>query len=144
MNVSLQKAEALKRLAYLVSKGLHEDVLEFFKDGKLCFSDCFSVLPTLYAFEKDNGVSEEWLDKVRKVEEDYDIYVYHVSHCYTTFGELLNLLYVTSYQEEWEDDWIDLKQGYPVTYVINLSEPTFSEFGSIGIKVVAGGIIRVA
>ena len=141
----LQKMEAEKRLTYLVGKGLHKDVLDFFKAGTICYSDCaVPYFPILYTFEVSNGARKEWLDLVRKVEEDYDIRVYHISHCYTSFGELLNLLYVTSYEEEWEKDWYDLEENCPFSYVINLDEPSFSEFGAIGIRIAGGGIIRVA
>ena len=145
MNTVLQKAEAQKRLAYLVSKGLHEDVLDLFKKDTLCCSDCLiPYLPTLYTFKEENGVERKWLEQVRQIEEEYDILVYHISHNLTEFGELLNLLYVTSYDEEWEQDWKDLYENCPLSYVINLDEESFSEFGAIGIRVVAGGIIRVA
>ena len=40
MNLNLQKDEALKRLTYLVSKGLHPDVLKMMKADVLCFSVC--------------------------------------------------------------------------------------------------------
>ena len=144
MNLNLQKDEALKRLTYLVSKGLHPDVLKMMEADVLCFSDCLIYNePILYTFEKSGIIKDEWLEKVKKVEKEYDIFVYHVNHCYTAFGELLNLFYVTSHDEEWADDWTDLKEGYPFSYVINLDVPYFSEFGSIGIEVVHGGITRV-
>ena len=145
MNLELMKQEAEKRLNYLVSKGLHEDVLKMFQNNRLYYSDCLIYdMPILYTFEKGNNVDPEWLRMVKEVEEKYGICVYHITHCYTTFGELLNLIYVTSNEEEWNDDWSDLFQSCPFSYVINLSEPSFSEFGSIGIEVVNGGIVRVA
>lgn len=60
-------------------------------------------LPTCMQFEKEDLVSESapplgacfWLDaeqlaRVRAFEEKYDALVYHVIHCFTTFGELEN------------------------------------------------------
>ncbi len=143
MELNLQKKEALRRLEYLVSKGLHPDVLKMMENDLLCCSDCIiHNQPILYTFEKDNNVPGEWIEKVNKAAKDYDIYVYHISHCFTAFGELLNLFYVTSAEDEWEEDWVDLKQGYPFSYVINLDVPYFSEFGSIGIEIAKGGIFR--
>ncbi len=145
MEMNLLKAEAERRLEYLVKEGLHPDVLDSFRKDVLYYSDCvIHDFPMLCYFTGENGVSQEWLDLVSRVEEEYDIRVYHISHCYTAFGELLNLLYITSAKEEWEEDWEDLRQGYPFSYVINLDEPYCSEFGSIGIRIAHGGIIRIA
>ena len=81
-------------------------------------------LPTCMQFEKEDLVSESapplgacfWLDaeqlaRVRAFEEKYDALVYHVIHCFTTFGELENYLYVSDHPEEWEDDRNDIKSG---------------------------------
>lgn len=45
---------------------------------------------------------------------------------------------------EWERDRADLKDGYPFAYVENLSTPDFSEFGSVGIEVCVGRLVRTA
>lgn len=106
-------------------------------------------------FEKEDLVSESapplgacfWLDaeqlaRVRAFEEKYDALVYHVIHCFTTFGELKNYLYVSDHPEEWEDDRNDIKSGQQLVYVVNKDMPDCSEFGSIGIAVTAAAGLR--
>lgn len=112
-------------------------------------------LPTCMQFEKEDLVSESapplgacfWLDaeqlaRVRAFEEKYDALVYHVIHCFTTFGELGNYLYVSDHPEEWEDDRNDIKSGQQLVYVVNKDMPDCSEFGSIGIAVTAAAGLR--
>lgn len=55
---------------------------------------------------------------------------------------MLNLLYVNAYEEEWERDKQDLKENYSFSYVVNLDDEIFSEFGSIAFEVKSGGLIR--
>ena len=138
-----QKEEALKRLKTLETKGLHPYVRKSLKDSDVVeYSDCIAQFPILYDFREDNNVNPEWIERVKQVEREYGIYVYHIIHSYTSFGELLSLLYVTSSEEEWDMDHYDLQEGYPFSYVINLTDPLCSEFGSIGIKVCCGGVVR--
>lgn len=112
---------------------------------------------TINQFRKDNLVSESlppfgacfWLndaakERVKKFEDEHNALVYHVIHSYTNFGELENYLYVSDYEEEWEYDFDDLKNGQQLCYVQNLTDPLCSEFGTIGIKSTpAAGLERV-
>lgn len=70
--------------------------------------------------------------------------VYHILHSYTEFGELLAILYVSQYKEEWKIDREDLKEGITFSYVYNIDCPEYSEFGSIGFAVRFGGLVRTA
>lgn len=112
-------------------------------------------LSTCTQFEKEDLFSESapplgacfWLDaeqlaRVRAFEEKYDALVYHVIHCFTTFGELETYLYVSDHPEEWEDDRNDIKSGQQLVYVVNKDMPDCSEFGSIGIAVTAAAGLR--
>lgn len=138
-----QKKETAKRLRILVDMGLHPVVAENLEQDLISVSDCqIHNYPVLFDFSDDNNIDPKWFERVKEVSDEYGIYVYHIIHCYTSFGELLNLLYVTSYEEEWEREREELKEGYPVSYVINLNIPHYSEFGSIGIKTAMGGIVR--
>ncbi len=138
-----QKEEAIKRLHILVKMGLHPVVAENLEHGLITVSDCqIHNYPILYDFSSDNNIDPYWIEKVKEVSDKHRIYVYHIIHCYTTFGELLNLLYVASHKEEWEMEREELKEGYTTSYVINLNIPEYSEFGSIGIKTTMGGITR--
>ena len=133
MNKEMQKEEAIKRMKTLK---LHENVMrEFTEEGKLNLSEGYGAL--------------YWLDDKQQAyvdafEQKYKALVYHVLHNMTEFGELLAFLYVSNEKEEWQYDRDDLKEGYACAYVENLDEPSFSEFGSIGVKPQFGGVVRTA
>lgn len=111
-------------------------------------------LQAIKEFEKENviNVSEHggilfWLDDeqqamVKRFEEKYNAVVYHVIHNYTEFGELYSLLYVSQHENEWDYDKDDIKHNIALSYVVNINEESFSEFGSIGIRPQFGGVIR--
>ena len=128
-----QKTEAIKRMKSLE---LHENVVrEFEKENKVNLSEHGGILQWL---------NDKQAEAVKKFEEEYNSLVYHVIHSYTTFGELLSMLYVSATSEEWEYDQEDLKEGYPIAYVKNLDDESCSEIGSIGVKSVIGGLVRTA
>lgn len=128
-----QKTEAIKRMKSLE---LHENVVrEFEKENKVNLSEHGGILYWL---------NDKQAEAVKKFEEEYNSLVYHVIHSYTTFGELLSMLYVSATSEEWEYDQEDLKEGYPIAYVKNLDDESCSEIGSIGVKSVIGGLVRTA
>lgn len=114
--------------------------------------------PIITAFEKEDKVAESvpplgacyWLndeqkERVRKFEEEHNgALVYHVIHSYAEFGECENYLYVSDYPEEWEYDREVIKSGQQLVYAENLTEPQFSELGSIGIeRTPAAGLARI-
>lgn len=112
---------------------------------------------TIKQFEKEGLISEsappfgacywiegEQLDRVREFEKEYNALVYHVIHSYTNIGEMEAYLYVSNYEEEWEYDHEDIKNGQQLCYVYNHDMPDCSELGSIGIKLTpAAGLVRV-
>ena len=117
-----QRTEALKRMELLK---LHENVIDDFKEISLLNQSEYGGI--LY------WVEGEMEKKIREWEEKTGNLVYHVIHDYTEFGELLSLLYVSQYEEEWEMERDDLVDGYPLAYVMNLTDDWCSEYGSIGI-----------
>ena len=131
MEKAKQKQEALERMKMLK---LHGNIIkEFDKEGIVNLSE--------------NGGFLYWLDSdqqaiVDEFEAEHDALVYHVIHDCTEFGELYSLLYVSKYEEEWEDDRSDLKDGYALVYVKNVDDDFCSEFGSIGVKPQFGGLVR--
>ena len=128
-----QRTEALKRMKLL---NLHENVIDDFKEIALLNQSEHGGI--LYWGE---GEMEK---KIREWEEKTGNLVYHVIHDYTEFGELLSLLYVSQYEEEWEMERDDLEDGYPIAYVMNLTDDWCSEYGSIGIRPQWGGVVRTA
>ena len=87
-------------------------------------------------------LTNEEMQVIKKIEEKWNILVYHVLHEHLEFGECYDLLYVSNFDDEWTDERVDLEQNQPFVYVYNKSEPDFSEFGYIGIQQAGGGIIR--
>lgn len=125
-----QKIEAVKRMKAL---GLYPTVIkEFEEDGKLNLSEYNGLLYHLNDDEKE---------MVKTWEQD-ECLVYHVIKSQTSFGLLYSLLYVSDTEEEWEMENNDVKELTPFVYVINKTEPMFSEFGSITILPRNGGLVR--
>lgn len=130
-NIEEARAEAVNRLKVLK---VHKNVLrEFEKEGKLNESERFGFLYWL---------NDEEQAMVKEFEEKHKAVVYHVIHEYTNIGELYNLLYVSLEDDEWCIDQEDLASGIALVYVINKTMPDCSEFGSIGLKPLNGGIAR--
>ena len=135
-NTEKKLTEAINRMEKLK---IHEPVIEEFKTClKREYSEPTQLGGILYWVDNE----PTWAKIVEDFENEYHALVYHVIHSYTSFGELLNLLYVSDDEEEWEYDNSDIDDGYVFSYVVNLSEPLFSEFGTIGVKNVSGGLIR--
>ena len=137
MNVSMEikKAEAINRMKML---DLYTDYIKAFKDnGEIFMSE---MTGGVYEFEANT----ELCNKVKEFEAEHNALVYHVIHTLTQFGELYNFLYVSDYDEEWEMDNADIADGYALAYVWNKDDEWCSEFGTIGVKGLFGGIVRTA
>lgn len=139
MNVSkeIKKAEAINRMKEL---GLFTPCIKAFKRGEVQLSE-----PTggLYEFSSD----KELTAKVQEFEKENNALVYHVIHTPMMLDgeamDMYNFLYVSDYQEEWEMDQNDIKEGYALAYVWNKTIDYFSEFGSIAVKERFGGLVRI-
>jgi hypothetical protein len=85
----------------------------------------------------------EILQEVKRIEKEYEVTVYHVLKTHTDFGTCIELLCIT-FDEDCIDEDIEAAKRYmPFAYVINQSEPMFSEFGTIKIKTDSKTIRRV-
>lgn len=127
------KEEAIRRMQILK---FHPMVIEDFKEyGEVGYS--FHIFGFCY-------LSEQEKDQVRQFEKEYGYLVYYVIDSYTSIGRMLSYLYVSSNEEEWAQDRQDLKDGCPIVYVKNIDDEILSEFGSIGIEMRNGGVIRTA
>lgn len=137
----LQKIEATKRLKLLEKLyKMHQNVLkEFTADETIYYSERInkSFCGILYWL---NNIPK-YVDAVKEIEQKYNIYVYHCILSHTEFGDLLDMLFVSSAQEEWEQEIEDLKSGYVQSYCYVL-DGNGSEFGTIKIKGVNGGLTR--
>ena len=130
----IKKEEALKRMATL---GLMKECIRAFKSrNEVWFTE---ITGGLYEFSSD----AELTAKVKEFEEEHNALVYHVTHTYTSFGELYNFLYVSDYKEEWEYDNADIPDGYVMAYVWNKTDDWCSELGTIVVTERFGGLVRV-
>ena len=112
----LQKTEAIHRLQLLEKLyKMHQNVLtEFTSDETIYYSEKInkSFCGILYWLNN----KQEYVDAVKEIEQKYNIYVYHCILSHTEFGDLLDMLFVSSAQEEWEQEIEDLKTGYVESY----------------------------
>lgn len=130
-----QKAEAKKRLRILevlpeVIDGIDNDLL-------YCSERQNKTFPAVLYY-----MTEEMEEKVKEVEQQTGIYVYHIQVSYTEFGTLWSMLYVSKYEEEWDLERSDLKDNYAISYVWN-ETCDFGEFGGIQIISRHGGVERI-
>lgn len=127
------KNECVKRMKMLK---LHPNVInEFINENKLNKSD--GPLGTLY------WLTEEEQERVKRIEEKYNVLVYHVIHTFSNLGETYDLLYVENEKECWEYDRLDIEQGIVLSRTEVVYDDINSEFGSIGIQSKNGGVIRI-
>lgn len=125
-----QVKEAIKRMRML---RLHPNAVKKFVDsGKLNLSErgiLFWLKP------KELQMVDDWQRETGHM-------VYHVIKNKMEFGLLYSFLYVSKYEDQWENDRTELMEGYPFSYVRNEDLDYGAEFGSIGIKPLFGGILR--
>lgn len=140
MNVSreIKKVEAINRMKELK---LFAPCIKAFKNrDEVQLSE---LTGGLYEFSSN----KELTAKVHEFERKNNALVYHVIHTPMRLDgeamDMYNFLYVSDYQEEWEVDNADIKEGYVFAYVWNKTIDYFSEFGSIAVKGMFGGLVRI-
>lgn len=129
----MKKEEAIKRMKAL---DIINDAIEQFKNDDI-------VMVTEPPLGGLYWLTDEEKEMVRKFEEEHDVLVYMIVRAFTQLGKMDSLLYVSDWQEEWEYENEDLKDGYAMSYTINHDMPDCSEFGSIAVKPMFGGLIRI-
>ena len=128
-----KRVEAVKRMKEL---GIFPQTIEQFRKEKY-LSQSEPPMGACY------WVEGEQLDRVKAFEKEHNALVYHIIHEWTNIGELENYLYVSDYEEEWEMDHEDIKEGRVLAYVLNKTMPDCSEFGNIGVALTpAAGLKR--
>lgn len=129
-----QRSEALKRMKKI---GLREDVIE---DFTLHSNVQVSVD---HKFIGLNAAARKALAEL--AENDAGALPYHIVFTSTAFGRMYAVLYVSSYPEEWDDDFEATKDGACLcAYVMNQDAPECSEFGDIEIIQQNGTMCRVS
>lgn len=90
-------------------------------------------------------LNEEEKRYVREFEKKTGFLVYHVVKSeLRDMGTCYSMFYVSDEVGEWCRDRKDLQDGEPFVYVYTADEPTYSEYGYIGIVKRNGGVARVA
>ena len=115
--------------------------------------------PYIKGFEKNDEVcyferyagfwtwqDEDLQNKIKEIEEKYNCTVYAITHDYTGFGELYSFLIVTDYKEEWDELVCNYSTNEysAFAYVWNKTDEDSSEFGSILVDCLGGGIRRIS
>jgi hypothetical protein len=132
--------EAKKRLDILTDMGMLPTVKKEFEEEGAVFYSEFGILYWL----KENNNCDELVEIKNNFEKKHNALVYAAIKGNYQFGTCLSFLYVSAHKEEWEMDNEALKDGHPFVWVENMSCPTDSEFGYIGIGAINGGLIRTA
>ena len=114
--------------------------------------------PYINDFKKDNLVTyfehhigywafqdKELNDKIKQLEEKYDITIYAATHEFLEFGECYDFLYIPNDDEDWDYllDPINSKQFYARSYVWNKDDDWCSDFGDIVVFTALGGLRRI-
>lgn len=135
MDKEVQKQEAIKRMRIL--KLMPQIIKEFEKKDVVYYSErqnkFFSA--TLYWLTNH----QEYVEAVKKFEQETNSLVYHAQLTHTNIGDMLSLLYVSKYEEEWEREKEDLRRGETIAMVIN---GEIEDMGYIGLKPSMGGVTR--
>ena len=129
-----KKAEAVERMKKL---GIVPAVIREFEQ-----SDVVEV--TEPPFGGLYYLDEYQKKKAAEIEQESNCLVYLVVRSCTSIGMMDSFLIVSDYEEEWEYDREDIENDIVFTYTYNYSAPECSEFDSIGIKRIGGGLIRVS
>lgn len=135
MKLSKVAREAVRRLKLLK---VHKSVIDDYKKGQITISERANDTNILYyPTEEEQYIFD-------KLEDRYIIHIYHVQKTDTHFGLIYNCLYIKSNkEEEWETETQDLLSGHSRAYIYNDDYPHFSEFGSVVVKPMNGGITRI-
>lgn len=143
-----QKAEAKRRMGVLFAKGLEDQVYwDYVNSEKRYISErCIFASGTTIEFVMGRlmDVDEATQSLIDEVEAKFDCLVYHATKERTEFGEIMDFFFVSKYEEEWESDYRSLQEGYAFVYAYNLSEPLYSDLGTIKWETAMGGLLRTA
>lgn len=138
---SEMKKEALARMVML---HLRPDIIRDFDNEGRLYKSCTQLFNFKPCIRSVIPAGDEELKLVQKFEKEHGGLVYNLIFNITNFGVLLTLLYVSPYEEEWEQDRVDINERTPLAYVYNMTVEELSEFGSVGVESVAGGLIRIS
>ena len=109
----------------------------FEENDNVCF---FERCAGFYAYQEP-----EVQKKIEEIEAEFKCVVYAITHEFTEFGECYSFLIVTDYKSEWKRlVESDGNMHYAFSYVWNRDCEYCSEFGTIGVRNMFGGITRIS
>ena len=136
MNITIENKKQ-KAIELMNKLDIYKPYIKGFKDkNSVCFYENFGGF---WAYQEP-----ELMAKIKEFEEKHNCLVYAVTHEYLEFGECYDFLFISDYEEEWDE--MLYRQGrtfYAYAYVWNKTDDYCSEFGTIGIRSFGGGIKRV-
>ncbi len=136
MKNELNKRFDILEKCYNLSKNIRKD---FFENNTIYYTEQNGAL----YWCNELGGGEKYEQLIKDFEKEHKgCHVYFAIHTYTEFGELLNLMYISDDEQDWAYDKNDLLNGITFCYVYNLTDDWCSEFGTIGIKGLIGGLVR--
>lgn len=80
--------------------------------------------------------------KIYEFEEHFNCLAYSAYVQESWAGTLINILYVSSYKEDWDGERESIEEARPIAYCINLTVPDYSEFGTIRVKEYKNGFFE--
>lgn len=130
-----RKEQAVK---FMKELGIYKPYIDgFINNDQVCFFEGFGG----FWAEQE----EDLYEKMKEIEKRYDSTVYAITHEMFEFGECYSFLLVTDYVEEWEELVYGTGSKHSCfAYVWNKDCEWCSEFGSVGILSLGGGIRRIA
>ena len=129
-----QKAKAIEIMKQM---DIYKPYIEGFKDeNKVCFFEQFGGF---WVYQEP-----EIEAKMKELEKEYGCTVYAITHEFTQFGECYSFLIVTNYKHEWKTLVHSNKNQHSAfAYVWNKTDDWCSEFGTVAVKSLGGGITRI-
>lgn len=137
MNITMENKKQ-KAIELMNKLDIYKPYIKEFKEhNQICFFEDFGGF---WAEQEP-----ELMTKIQEFEKEHNCLVYAVTHEFLEFGECYDFLFISDYEEDWDE--MLYPQGnmyYVFAYVWNKTDDWCSEFGTIGIRSFGGGIKRVA
>lgn len=138
-NQQTRKEQRELAIQLLKKLDIYKPYIKGFKDDDLiCFFENYGGYWTFQEPKIQNKIQEL---------EEKGVMVYAVTHEFTEFGELYDFLIIPSNKEDWDDLVTlsdDIHKFYAFAYVWNVDDDCCSEYGTITVKSLYGGLKQIA
>lgn len=134
--------EALRRLEKLTEDfDLNRDIFNQFKEGSISYCFPIPVDGMPFYISSVKCFDQKWRKEIEKFELKRDALVYLALVNWSPYGEMLSMLYVSSYEQDWEYE--GPTENYVAAYVYNFDMGE-GELGDIFLASDNGALIRTA